>query len=388
MTERKKRRGRFPLMLGLILLAAGLIGAHGEDDLIQYTVRAPGVQAVSQQDERKEYPNDPLTEMTDKLDTAWQALEGSITDRAVEAGASAVSLSSDKGNTVEAALHAVDGDYFALYPNLLLYGRLLYPEEIERGDRVIVLDEDLAIKLFMISDPTGRSVKLAGEEYRVIGVVRHTRSVGEADLFGAYVPLQQIRKENIEMDMLTVTVRPVPQSGALAAFTSAMENWERGGSTYDLSKEAMRAGMLSRLVLCAAALYLILAALRKLNGLTGDRFSEFRNRLRLEYARVLLPAFVWDSALLLIGYAALIGGLAGLTLLALQPVYTFPEWIPAVLVEWEDIKAAFWNLATEAARPVKCLTPEMIRIEFWARIARWGLIWALFGGCVWRRRRA
>ena len=379
MAEKKAHRGRFPLIMGLLMLIAGLIGVHGEENVIQYAVRAPQAVAVSEEEQGKKQPNDPLMEKLAGLDTVWEEMEGSFTGKTVRAYASRVSLTGDQGGAAEAALHAVDESYFSFSRKLLLYGRFIYPEEFRRGDRVIVLDEDLAIKLFMISDPTDRYVTLNGHDYRIVGITRHRRTVGEADLYGAYVPLESVRRETLDLDMMIAEIRPVAQSGALSAFSAAAQRWMPGGCVYDLDKEAMRAGMLSRMALCMTALYLLLAALRKVTGRMIERISAFRSELRLEYARVLAPRLMRDLMLLLAGLALTIGALGGLVWFALQPVYVFPEWIPAVLVEWEDIKTTFWNLTTEAAKPIRCLTQEMLRIEFWARIARWGLMAALFG---------
>ncbi|MBQ2955265.1 MAG: ABC transporter permease [Clostridia bacterium] len=379
MAEKKRRRGRFPLILGLILLITGLVGAHMEENVIQYAVRAPVSQIVSEEDEEKKQPNDPLLEKIEGLDAVWEEMEGSFTGKTAYASASGVSLSTDQGGTAETALHAVNDTYFDFHRKLLMYGRLIYPEEFRRGDRVIVLDEDLAIKLFMISDPTGRMVTLNGSAYRIVGVTRHRRTVGEIDLFGAYVPLESVRKEKMDMDMLIAEIRPAAQSGALSAFSAASERWAAGGCVYDLDKEAMRSGMPVRFVLCAAALYFLLAALRKLTAMTLSRVSAFCSDMRLEYARVLAPKLTCDLLILAAGFALTIAALGGLVWFSLQPVYVFPEWIPAVLVEWEDINATFWNLTKEAAKPIRCLTQEMIRMEFWTRIARWGLMAALFG---------
>ena len=379
MADKKRRRGRFPLVLGLVMLIAGLIGAHMEENMIQYAVRAPQAVAVSGKEEEKKQPNDPLLEAVSGLETVWEEMEGSFTEKTAYATASGVSFTVEQGETAEAALYAVDDAYFSVQRKLLLYGRFIYPEEFRRGDRVIVLDEDLAIKLFMISDPTGRTVMLNGQEYRIVGVARHRRTVGEMDLFGAYIPLESVRKEELDMDMLTAEIRPVAQSGALSAFSAAAERWMEGGCVYDLEKEAMRAGMPARFALCAVALYLLMAALRRLAGLTMARISAFRRDMQLEYARVLAPGLIRDLVILAAGFALTIGALGGLTWFSLQPVYVFPEWIPAVLVEWEDISSTFWNLTTEAAKPIRCLTIEMIRIEFWTRIARWGMMALLFG---------
>ena len=50
MAEKKKRRGRFPLILGLMMLLAGLVGAHMEENIIQYAVRAPQATAEAEKD--------------------------------------------------------------------------------------------------------------------------------------------------------------------------------------------------------------------------------------------------------------------------------------------------------------------------------------------------
>ena len=349
------------------------------ESVIQYAVRAPQVMTVSGEDEGKKQPNDPLMDKIAGLDSVWEEMEGSFSEKTAHAYASGISLTAGQDGSAEAALHAVDDSYFSFSRKLLLYGRFIYPEEFRRGDRVIVLDEDLAIKLFMISDPTGRMVTLNGHEYRIVGITKHRRTVGESDLFGAYVPLESVRRKAVDLDMMIAEIRPIAQSGALSAFSAAADRWSPGGCIYDLDKEAMRAGMLSRMVLCMTALYLLLAALRKVSGRTITRIAAFRSELRLEYARVLAPKLTRDLMMLTAGFVLTVGALGGLVWFALQPVYVFPEWIPAVLVEWEDIKTTFWNLTTEAAKPIRCLTQEMIRIEFWARITRWGLMAALFG---------
>lgn len=379
MAKKSKKRGLFPIVLGMLMLLAGLIGAHGEQALIQYAVRAP--QSVEADKEKSTLPNDELIKLVGDLDAVWGELEGSMSQKAVSASKFDVSIVPEKGENAQATLHAVDNGYFATYQKLLRYGRLIYPEEFLRGDKVIVLDEDLAVKLFMLSDPTGLNVQIGETAYRVIGVIRHTRSVGEAEPFGAYVPLNAVRDEKIDMDMLTVTIRPVRNSGALSAFSLATEKWRSGGSVYDLNKEAMRSSLLARFALCATGMYLMAAAMRRCVRAALIAILRLKEDLRIEYARVLMPGFLRALLPGVLGFLAALAGMACCIALAIEPVYTFPEWVPAVLVEWNDIIATFWNLTAESAMPIRCMTPEFIRIEFWARIARWGLGVLLFG-CV------
>ena len=48
----------------------------------------------------------------------------------------------------------------------------------------------------------------------------------------------------------------------------------------------------------------------------------------------------------------------------IEPVYTFPEWIPAVLVEWEEIANAFWKCWQTPATLMELRSPEFMRLRF------------------------
>ena len=54
-----------------------------------------------------------------------------------------------------------------------------------------------------------------------------------------------------------------------------------------------------------------------------------------------------------------------------EPVYTFPEWVPAVLVEPKDIQTAFWNVWQTSATVVEYRTPELLRLRFLREVMAW-----------------
>ena len=87
---------------------------------------------------------------------------------------------------------------------------------------------------------------------------------------------------------------------------------------------------------------------------------------------------------LMIGYAACVAALAGLFVVLIQPVFTFPEWVPAVLVEPKDIAAAFWNVWQDTATVMELRTPELLRARFYSRLMGWACgFGALALGCLW-----
>ena len=69
-----------------------------------------------------------------------------------------------------AQVSAVEGDYFAIKKLGVVRGRLFTEQEIERGDNVIVIGQDLEERLFPGVDPIGRELKMGGLPYVVVGV--------------------------------------------------------------------------------------------------------------------------------------------------------------------------------------------------------------------------
>ena len=90
-----------------------------------------------------------------------------------------------------------------------------------------------------------------------------------------------------------------------------------------------------------------------------------------EYAIRLMPRLSLGLIGLALGYGALALGAATLIQYIVAPVYTFTEWIPAVLVEWKDIQTAFWQVWQSAAQLTELRSPEFSRIHFFAMIVAW-----------------
>ncbi len=65
---------------------------------------------------------------------------------------------------------AIDGDYFDMKKLGVTQGRIMNPQELQRGEKVVVIGTDAADRLFPALDPIGREVKLGGVPYRVIGL--------------------------------------------------------------------------------------------------------------------------------------------------------------------------------------------------------------------------
>jgi len=97
---------------------------------------------------------------------AWQSSDQAT----VETGAKKV-LSVDITGATER--------YFDIKNLKIANGRAFTAQEVRSGVPVIVLGEEVALKLFPDRDPIGKQVRIGGQPYRVIGVVEH-----QGKLFG------------------------------------------------------------------------------------------------------------------------------------------------------------------------------------------------------------
>ncbi len=401
MRKKKTKKGHlFLLVPGLCLMALALSQLLRAPDLLQYVAQAPqpvAVQAESAGDEQNgteeedreaspgdapEMTHDALNTLDAGLAEAMNALAGSLTAHAVSAEKSNVAMAGDAGGSANARLMATGEGYFGVYPKYLLSGRLPSSDELKYGDPVIVLDIDLAIKLFAVSEPIDRKVTIEEHAFRVVGVVRHSRSSGEHDLYSAYIPLAAACKRGMALSSVTASALAAPKSGAASTFQAALSQVMPDGDFYDIAKEALRARVLLRLVAASLAAFAIGIGFSWINRFSREKFFIYRERMRREYLRDMLPGVTAACLLALGGYALLLGASWAVAMYAIEPVYIFPEWVPAVLVELSDIKATFWDLITRASKPVRRYTVEGKEIEFYAMLLRWGMIASLTGALM------
>ena len=72
---------------------------------------------------------------------------------------------------------AVDGDYFRIRNMEVAQGRLISPQELALGSRVVVIGQEIATRFFPRLNPVGRTLKVGGTSYEVIGVAAKQGSI-------------------------------------------------------------------------------------------------------------------------------------------------------------------------------------------------------------------
>lgn len=356
------RKKGFLLILCAAVLTYSLFQIFAVSGHLQYLIPAPAP-AVSADPANPVRPNEAIDSLSKQLDE--QAGEWADTmrrwslDGAVEQAAFSADANACGGRLVLFGRYGQE-----LHPLALRYGRPIFPEELDSGARVVLLDEQLALALFRVADPIGREVRIGGEGYRVVGIARHTRRVGDTAEGGAYIPLQSVIDLPLTLDVLQVEADPLTGVGAAVSFRTVCDGWQSGGTLIDLGKERMGAWLWLRVLGFVCGTILVLRAVRMLNRSVRGFVRLVRRRLERAYALRLTPWLVWRVLLFVLAYGLCLGVGALLMNFILQPVYTFPEWIPTVLVEWTDIHDTFWKVWGSYSVMRELRTPELARLRF------------------------
>ena len=375
---KKKGKGLLCLMAaGLCLIAFALFQLLTMDVKLEYAL--PGAQAIASKEDETD-PASPIKRLIEAKTEAMSELTGCVSACAVGGVKTGDSICAGE-SSLTATLYAVGDGWFEVYPQYLTEGRLIGSDEQAEGSKVIVLDAELAFKLFGAEEAVGRKVTLEGEEYEVIGLIRHRRSVGEMDEYTAYVPL--LAATNIQFETVQVGAKPIAHTGASVMFENAMTNsFISGGCFYNIEKEAMRATMILRLFALVAGMYWLMRLLQWMNGVVERLIEHFKERLSQRYMHELIWRLLIDIALCLLAYAAWIGLVYLLLNFSIQPLYQFTEWVPENLVEWKAWKNVFWNLMRSQDRLVSVSTRTLAEVRFYGVLTRWGAVALLFGWAV------
>ena len=322
--------------------------------LYQYVIPAP----LPPDQQTDESETDMLLRSLADLSENWS---GILSDYAVTSHTSHVLIEGVGGKAVTARLTGQYGSPNAQPYQLLTAGRRFYDHELESGADVILLDEQLALSLFRISDPLGRSVMIGEKAFTVVGILRHTRGAGDQEAYGAYVPLKAL--DMLQAETLTVWAKGSKGAGALSQFKNDMRIWQSGGSLYDLKQEKARALLPAWLAACLCLMLLVISAFRSFGRLTLHLYRDYLERLSHRFAVQMIPRLIGSALLCLLALSSALTVFYGWTQLMLTMVYIFPEWIPAVPVEISDILTTWWQNAEVTGGVIEWRTREIITLR-------------------------
>ncbi|NLX83432.1 MAG: ABC transporter permease [Clostridiales bacterium] len=341
------------LLIISLLIGVFALQVNRAPSLLQY-VFAPSAEALRGKEVREGQAEEGAREQLSPFEgflLGWDRFVEEQRDNLHAAVLSAhypgVSLQTQLGGSAVGELVAYYGDLHALDSKLLLSGRQLYQEEIDGGKPVAVIDEGLAIALFRQGDPVNMKFDLFNQTFTVVGVTRFARTVGDRAEYGLAVPLKAFSQQPV-WEAMSAQLRAKGGAGTRSGLGKSLSQWQQGGQVIDLVKEKYHAILPLRVLLCLLGIALAIAGLRFAKRTSGRLVRTCQKWLESAYAWALMPRFIGVGLIILFMYAL---GVALLILAFTQliaPVYVFPEWVPAILVEPKEISATFWNNRTMA----------------------------------------
>ena len=359
------------LVLISLLIVLFVIQANSAPSLLQYVfvpaqsnlMGRPARQEGGEQEEEtpaREEPS-PFERFLAGYDELVESQRDNLNAAVLSAHLPAVSQATED-NAAAGELTALYGDLHALDPKLLLSGRLLYQEDLEEGKPVAVIDEGLAIALFRQGDPVNMVFQMLGQQFTVVGVTRHKRSVGDRAEYGLMVPLKAFATQPA-WEVMSVQMRSKGGSGTRTGLAKVLEQWQAGGNAIDLVKEKYRASLPLRVLLCLLGMAGALVVLRFAARQSARLVAKTREWLKVEYAQRLLHRYLGVGLVIFLMYLTGVGLLVFSFTQLLAPVYVFPEWVPAILVEPKEIAATFWNNQSAANSLLSLRSRELLFLD-------------------------
>jgi putative ABC transport system permease protein len=150
-----------------------------------------------------------------------------------------------------------------------VYGRNFLPDDVARSNRVVVLSIGLSEKVFGEINPVGKSVRLGGEPFQVVGVYRQKPNFFSnfAKEWGIVPPTTAIKYLDADKDFMSLLVVPagtVSQDQAIDDVTAALRvaRGLRPGeeNNFGVTRQQAIADMFNRITSVFAIIMLVLSS--------------------------------------------------------------------------------------------------------------------------------
>ena len=355
---------RYQLHILLIIgLLAGIFSAimlDSEPDMLQYMFT--GVQKPSELRDGIEDVKTTLGD-TDAVLTVYTDIAG-------------MSLSAENDTSAgDIELYMVGERYNEVFAPKLIKGDFLSYDDIQCGKRNIVISQKAAFSLFGDEEPLNRKVQLNGKTYTVVGIVSHSKRLGEMSSDAAYIPLGCDDEMKYSLCVLAAT----KCSGIEQFFEEAAEGVYGAGELTDLGKEKMRGFIIIRWILLVVFIRLAVMFFRYFLHLVRVRIGRLKERLEREYFKKLvfrcilevLTGCIIMAAALVVCYLAMS--------FFIRPLTVFTEWVPDNLVSFASIRNRFYELCADNAEAVRYTSRELAEIRLWSNVLRWCVLSCLTG---------
>lgn len=397
--ERGKRR-RFPVLMlvSALLMAAAVVGAlSARADLLQFAFlpqpSAGADSGNSYEDSQSEYTGSGENADSGSLSSIDSAAAPAAPQTRGESDAFSTFVSSSvwAGENIPMTIGGVKSDvsvsreggssasditlqlagprYQELYPRAMEEGFFLSEKEIGEGRTSIVLDSEVAFKLFGDVSPLGEKVSLEGTEYTVAGIARAGRSLGSRNKNTVWIPLNA--DVNLKPDLMILSAIPGNSGEGFATlWKNEAEAAFGAGTYYHLGHERVRSTMLPRILLILTAIGLLGLWIKQIRRWGAAFLADARIRLKKDYAVRLIGYFALRILAFIILTAVTLAAIYLVAVFTAEPLQVFPEWVPEKPVALSSIMERFWSLIADNASPVRLVTEQSAIFGFWTFAVR------------------
>lgn len=358
------------LLAAVLLLLVLVLQVQKVPSLLQYAFIPPSFDKAAEKtggegqtpDDTDQVKDSPLQAFLKTWDGLLEGQADAVRSALLIAHSPNSQLATSTGGSAAGELQALYGQLHTHQEEVLISGRRLYQEELDSGAASAVLDEGLAIALFRQSDSIGLHFTMDGVDFTVVGVVRHSRGLGERAAYGLRVPMLAL-KDKTSYEMMHADVQVLGGSGSRTGLAKALSTWQGSGRSHDLVKEKYRATLPIRVLLCLLAISLSILGLRLARLLAQRLMQNLRDHLQKHYAHQQIHIITLHALGVLLLFALPLALLLFSLVQLISPVYVFPEWVPAVLVEPREISKTFWNLRQSASALVEVRTSWSLLLQ-------------------------
>jgi len=360
--RKKKLPFIFLLLLSLICIAIGEWGLHQEKPRLEYA--AP-----------YSVPQSCGTESTLPLLSTLAQLREELPEAMVSAYIlqRGTQVETESGRTASCTVYSIAEGWFDLYHRTLLSGRLLGEDELQSGQRLVMVNTSLAYALWGDTEVVGSKLMLRQEEFEVAGIVKHDQKPGQTERGELYLPLSAAIAMGLpgEIQVLAGTEARPTVFGVIAS------GGVPGGQLAQLSKERMCAGLPLR-YLCVLLLLLFLQwLLKNINRLTRQSAAAWRTRQSQVYGVQMIVPTLLLAAQCLACYGIWLIMVYFTLQCAAAPAYTFPEWIPEDPSRLSSYGKAIRNALAQGASLQTTVTESVLTMRHYGGWVKAGTLLAM-----------
>lgn len=347
------------LAVGAMLLLCGLLMLNTDTPDMEYIVPVSATSDTS------------LQATAQILDELLQPISSMIQQYTIASKRQGQGITSQFGE-VAATLYAVHEGYLDLRFERLLSGRFISASDIAEKRQVVVLDNQAALQLFSGEDVLGNTLLIDGRQYEIIGLVQGGKKVGEADQYFAFMPFSTASEVSLSMETIECLVSGTDSSSFASIIENVLRTWNPDGSFYRLAKRRLAAVMPIRVCILLVGIMTIRCFLLLLNRVAKGKCHKLKEELQNKY---LHQCWLWITkyvALFACGYACLAVSVWLLVRFAIEPLYTFTEWVPEKLLQASSWADRFWSLNADYSAGLQYVSKEVLCINLSSPLILWG----------------